>query len=91
MGAPTPNFLWSVNYYDDKYRVIQNIALNQPEGRDIVTNVYDFVGKVMNTRTTHNAEAVLQQAMEKMAKYKQKYESLNSLSDIKNSPKSDAW
>jgi predicted nuclease with TOPRIM domain len=32
-------------------------------------------------------EAVLQEAMNKMAKYKNKYESLNSLSDIKNLPK----
>lgn len=49
----------------------------QAEEQVIEKAVNHFAGK----------EAVLQQAMEKMAKYKQKYESLNSLSDIKKLPR----
>lgn len=41
----------SVSYYDDHYRVIQSIADNHKMGQDIVTNVYDFVGKITDTKT----------------------------------------
>ena len=46
-------FLWSINYYDDRYRVIQTIAQNNKSGLDKVTNVYDFTGEVLRTRTDH--------------------------------------
>jgi RHS repeat-associated protein len=44
-------WLRAVNYYDDKYRLIQTITDNHKRGQDIVTNVYDFTGKVLATRT----------------------------------------
>lgn len=50
----TTNYLWSVNYYDDKYRTIQTLAQNHKGGIDRVTNVYDFVGKVLESKTIHN-------------------------------------
>src|SRR5690606_29173541 len=46
-------FLWIVNYYDDKYRLIQQTRKNHLGGLDRTTNVYDFVGKVVVTKTTH--------------------------------------
>lgn len=54
-GGPTGGFTWlkSVTYYDDKYRVIQTIADNYKGGTDRVTNVVDFVGKVLETKLTH--------------------------------------
>jgi RHS repeat-associated protein len=45
--------LWTVNHYDDKYRVVQAVADNGAGGRDRMTNVYDFGGKLMRTKTVH--------------------------------------
>jgi RHS repeat-associated protein len=50
----TNDYLWSVNYYDDKYRSIQTIAQNHKGGFDRITNKLDFVGKVLESKTTHN-------------------------------------
>ena len=41
-----PGGLWTVNFYDKKYRVVQSYASNYLNGYDRMTNVYDFVGKV---------------------------------------------
>ncbi|MBS1506688.1 MAG: hypothetical protein JSS79_08585, partial [Bacteroidetes bacterium] len=48
------NIYWlkSVNYYDDKYRVVQSIADHQRMGQQRTTNVYDFVGKVLASKST---------------------------------------
>ena len=45
-------WLKSVNYYDDKYRVAQTIADHQRMGQQRTTNVYDFVGKVLASKST---------------------------------------
>ncbi len=50
MGGNT--WLKSANYFDDRYRVIQSVADNYKGGTDRTTNVYDFVGKVLKTKTT---------------------------------------
>ncbi len=47
-------WMWSVNYYDDRYRVIQVTADNNKGGIDKTTSVYDFVGKVLRTKTDHS-------------------------------------
>ncbi len=48
------DYLWSVSYYDDKYRTIQGVIQNHKDSLDRMTNIYDFVGKVMKTKTTHS-------------------------------------
>ncbi|HEY8938507.1 MAG TPA: hypothetical protein VIM65_24975, partial [Cyclobacteriaceae bacterium] len=48
------SWLWAVNYYDDKYRTIQTISQNHKGGKDKTTDVYDFVGKTLRTKTTNN-------------------------------------
>jgi RHS repeat-associated protein len=53
IASSVVTWLNSVNYYDDKYRVIQVLADNYRGGRDRVSNVYDFAGKVLKTKTTH--------------------------------------
>jgi RHS repeat-associated protein len=55
-GGMRGGYFWlkSVNYYDDKYRVVQTQADNYKGGIDLTTNLYDFVGKVLKTQTTHN-------------------------------------
>ncbi|MFN7337085.1 MAG: DUF6443 domain-containing protein [Cyclobacteriaceae bacterium] len=55
-GGPTGGFTWlrSITYYDDKYRVIQTIADNYKGGSDRTSSVYDFIGKVLKTKSTHS-------------------------------------
>ena len=47
-------WLKSVVYYDDKYRVIQTVADNSVGGIDRVSSLYDFVGKVLETKSIHS-------------------------------------
>ncbi|MBK6267396.1 hypothetical protein JKA74_20305 [Marivirga sp. S37H4] len=44
-------FLRSINYYDDKYRLIQSKTDNHKGGVDEVSNEYDFIGKTLQTST----------------------------------------
>ncbi|MEQ9414586.1 MAG: DUF6443 domain-containing protein, partial [Cyclobacteriaceae bacterium] len=46
-------WLKSVNYYDEKYRIVQSVIDNQLGGIDRNTNVYDFVGKVLLNQSIH--------------------------------------
>jgi Leucine-rich repeat (LRR) protein len=48
-------FTWlqTVMYYDDHYRPIQSVSDNYLKGTDRITNIYDFVGKVLATKTDH--------------------------------------
>jgi len=48
-------WLRSVVYYDDKYRVIQSTGDNQVSGKDRVTQVLTFDGKVSNSYQTHTS------------------------------------
>ena len=47
------NYLWSVSYYDDHYRVIQSISQNHKGAADRQTSKYDFAGKVLTSKTSH--------------------------------------
>jgi RHS repeat-associated protein len=47
------NYIITANYYDDKYRVVQTVSNDMHGSLDRVTNRYDFVGKVMESKTTH--------------------------------------
>ena len=48
----TTDYLWSIVYYDDRYRAIQTISNNTFGGIDQTTLVFDFAGKVLKTKTT---------------------------------------
>ncbi|HEY6504584.1 MAG TPA: DUF6443 domain-containing protein [Chitinophagaceae bacterium] len=48
------NFLTQVSFYDDRNRVIQINSENYKGGADIVTNRYDFTGKVLCNYAVHN-------------------------------------
>lgn len=50
----TNTYLKSVNYYDDRYRLIQSKS-DDPQGNVTrMTNVYDFTGKVLQSKTTYS-------------------------------------
>jgi hypothetical protein len=44
----------TANYYDDRYRVIQRVEENYLGRISRTTNRYDFVGKVLETKSTEN-------------------------------------
>ncbi|MEJ0033233.1 MAG: hypothetical protein WDO15_24155 [Bacteroidota bacterium] len=48
-----PMYLTAVTYYDAKGRVIQTVEDNYKLGTDRVTNILDFTGKVIRTKTKH--------------------------------------
>ena len=51
-------WLTSINFYDQWGRVIQSSSDNYPAGSDVVTNLYDFSGKVLSSLQVHqNPEA----------------------------------
>ncbi|HCW09189.1 MAG TPA: hypothetical protein DGG95_17670, partial [Cytophagales bacterium] len=56
-------WLYNIVFYDNHYRVIQTIADNGKGGRDRVSNLYDFVGKVVANKTTHMVGSASQQTV----------------------------
>jgi hypothetical protein len=50
----TQTWLCTVNYYDDKYRVIQTTSHNHKDGFTRATSVYDFAGKILRTKTFYS-------------------------------------
>ncbi len=51
-------WLSTVQFYDNRGRVVQSVADNYRGGTDIITNRYDFTGKVLSTYLVHNNPAV---------------------------------
>lgn len=51
--GPSDMYLYNVNYYDDHYRLIQSVDENYKGGIDRTTSIYDFTGKVLKIKTTH--------------------------------------
>jgi hypothetical protein len=49
----TDTWLWSISFYDDDYRVLQTQTNNHLGGKDVLTNRYDFTGKVLETKLVH--------------------------------------
>jgi hypothetical protein len=54
-GGVTGGNTWlkNINYYDNKYQVIQTISDNYRGGQDRASMLYDFAGKVLKTKSTH--------------------------------------
>ncbi|MEO1054318.1 MAG: DUF6443 domain-containing protein [Bacteroidota bacterium] len=44
----------TMNFYDDRYRIIQTIAQNQQGGTDRLSSQYDFIGNLIRTLTEHS-------------------------------------
>ena len=50
LGISTNLWLTTVNYYNDKYQVIQNVSDLYPSGTEIRSAKYDFTGNVIQAR-----------------------------------------
>ncbi|MCU7549221.1 DUF6443 domain-containing protein [Chitinophagaceae bacterium LB-8] len=57
-------YLYSVNIYDEKGRVIQVQSTNVSDGIDIVTTRYDFAGKVLRNHVRHQKGGTTSQSYE---------------------------
>lgn len=51
----TNDWITTTTYYNDKNRVIQTVEDNVMGGKNIVTNLYDFSGKLLSTYQRHQA------------------------------------
>jgi RHS repeat-associated protein len=54
----TTNYLYSISYFDDKNHIVQTISENHKSGVDRVTNKFNFLGKVLETKQTYSVSAV---------------------------------
>lgn len=53
-------WLTTTTYYDDKGPVLQTLSSNMTGGIDIVTNKYDFSGKLLSSYVVnHNSQSTL--------------------------------
>jgi len=52
------NYIITANYYDDKYRVVQSVVNDMHGDLDRTTNVYDFVGKVLKSKSTRTEYSI---------------------------------
>jgi len=51
----TGDMLWTLNYYDDKYRLIQTISDNRAGGKDRLTRILSFDGKPTQEYHSHTS------------------------------------
>ena len=47
--------LLTINYYDDRARLIQSASQNQFGGTDYSTNTYSFTGKLRSSKRQHKS------------------------------------
>jgi len=61
-GGVTGGSTWlkSVNFYDDKYRLIQTLSDNYKSGVDRVSHLLDFPGRILQTLTSHSQSDVVE-------------------------------
>ncbi len=52
--AGNDNWIYSVSYYDNKYRLIQAQSTNHLGGNDVVTTYMDFIGQVNRSVSSHS-------------------------------------
>jgi RHS repeat-associated protein len=51
-------YILTASYFDDKYRAVQTISRNSKGGIDRTTILYDFTGKVLASKMSHNTRDV---------------------------------
>jgi RHS repeat-associated protein len=76
----TSQFISTVNFYDDKGRLIQVQTVNQSGGTDVATTQYDFSGKVLRTHLFHQKSSTPAQSYQVASK--NTYDDLGRLTQI---------
>jgi RHS repeat-associated protein len=73
-------FLYGIIYYDDKGRVLQNLAKNITDGVIVTTNQYSFSGQILRSYTT-TSNGANNQAIGTLTKYN--YDDLGRVENVK--------
>jgi len=85
----TDQWLTTSSYYDDKGRVIQTVSENNVGGKDVVTNLYNFKGKVLSTYLHHrNPHSTLTPQVTLLTNLT--YDAGNRITDIKKQVNNEA-
>lgn len=79
------NYLKTVNYYDQKGRLIQIISDNNMGGFDRTSNAFDFTGRVTKIRTKHNGKQSV--TIDKELTYDHRGRQLKTFHTINSGPK----
>jgi RHS repeat-associated protein len=84
----TSQYLYSVNFYDDRGRVIQSQGINYTGAVDTVTNQYDFTGKPLRNLISHKKNGNTAQSHEVVTKmdYDQGFRVRHIWKNIDNAP-----
>jgi RHS repeat-associated protein len=80
-------YLYTVNFYDDKGRLLQTQHTNSTGGKDIITSQYDWSGKVLRTLTQQQNTAGVNQ--QHLLLTKMEYDHAGRLLKIKKMMSSD--
>ncbi len=76
LDAAGSNWINTVNYYDDKYRMIQTQTTLYPQGTGMISIEYDFIGNVMQSIDLQYVNSV-----ENIILYTFTYDHVNRLKD----------
>ena len=82
----TATYLNSAVYYDGKYRTVQTVVQNNKGGWDRITNVVDFTGRVLNTKTTHHTSMHSDQTIVRRFTYDHASRLLNTYHTVDGQP-----
>jgi RHS repeat-associated protein len=80
-------WLKALTYYDTKYRPIQTIADNMKGGTDRTSTLFDFVGKVVASKATHQVAGKPAQTVSRSFDYDHAGRLLNTWHQVNNQPR----
>ncbi|GGH65808.1 RHS repeat-associated protein [Filimonas zeae] len=85
----TTQYLFSINYYDDRGRVIQVKSTNISGATDIATTQYSFDGKTLITKLSHGASGTTPGTVKLVTR--QDYDHAGRVLNIKKQLNNGAW
>ncbi|GGH65855.1 hypothetical protein GCM10011379_19440 [Filimonas zeae] len=85
----TSQYLFSINFYDDRARLIQTKSTNISGATDIVTNQYSFDGKVLMAKASHSATGMTPGTVKVITKHD--YDHAGRLLSVKKRVNSGSW
>lgn len=80
LGTSTTN-IYSVNFYDNKSRLLQTQSINATGSKDTITNQYSFSGQLLRTLVCHKKNSPDPQAYKVLTKFE--YDGAGRLAKVK--------
>ncbi|GGH76703.1 RHS repeat-associated protein [Filimonas zeae] len=85
----TSQYLFTINYYDDRGRLVQTKSTNTSGATDISTTQYSFDGKALMTKNSHATTAMTPGTVKVMTR--QSYDHAGRLLAVKKQVNNGAW